>query len=75
MPSTCFPRRNIEKVTESAALRLRRFCDTDSNFLIRSNDCLQDLIARGFKQHKVSKLFFDVAKISRETARQSMVKM
>ena len=33
------------------------------------------MIARGYKSHKVSKQFFDVAKISRETARQHRVNM
>ena len=38
MPSTCFPRRNMEKLPEGAALRLRQICDTDSKFKIRSNE-------------------------------------
>ena len=33
------------------------------------------MIARGYKSHKVSKQFFDVAKISRETVRQHRVNM
>ena len=75
MSSTCFSRRNIEKVPEGVALRLRRICDTNSMFKIRSNKYQQYLIARGYKPHKVSKHFSDVAKISRETARQDRVKM
>ena len=75
MPSTCFPSRNIEKVPEGVALRLRRICDTDSKFEIRSTEYQQYLIARGYKPYKVSKQFSDVAKISREMAWQPMVKM
>ena len=75
MPSTCFPSRNIEKVPEGVALRLRRICDTDSKFEIRSTEYQQYLIARGYKPYKVSKQFSDVAKTSREMARQPMVKM
>ena len=75
MPSTCFPRRNIEKVPNSVTLKLRRICDTDSKFKIRNNEYQQYLLARGYKPHKVSKQFFDVARISRETAWQPRVKM
>ena len=75
MPSKCFPRRNIENVAEDADLRLRRICDTDSKFKIRSNKYQQYLIAKGYKPQKVSKQFSDTAKISRETARQPRVKM
>ena len=75
MPSTCFPRRNIEKVPEDVGLRLRRICDTDSKFKVISNEYQQYLIARGYKPHKVTKQFSDVAKISSEIARQPCVKM
>ena len=75
MPSTCFPRRNIEKVPEDVGLRLRRICDTGSKFKVISDEYQQYLIARGYKPHKVTKQFSDVAKISREIARQPSVKM
>ena len=75
MPSTCFPRRNIEIVQEDVALRLRRICGTDSKFKIRSNEYQQYLIARGYRPHKISQNFSDVAKISRETAWQPRVKI
>ena len=71
----CFPRRNIEKVPEGAILRLRLICDTDSKFKIRNNEYQQYLIARGYKSHKVSKQFYDVAKIFSEIAWQLRVKM
>ena len=75
MPSTCFPRTNIENVPEGVALSLRRICDTDSKFKIRSNEYQQYFITRGYKPHKVRKHFSDVAKISRETAQQPRVKI
>ena len=75
MPSTCFPRKNIEKVPQGVALRFRRICDTDSKFKIRSNEYQQYLIARGYKPHKVSKQFSNAAKISREKVRQPRFKM
>ena len=37
MPSTCFPRRNIENLPEGVALKLRRICDTDL-FKIRNKE-------------------------------------
>ena len=75
MPSTCFPRRNIEKVPEGVALRKSRICNTDRKFKIRSDEYQEYLIARECKPHKVSKQFSDVAKFSREIGRQPRVKM
>ena len=46
-----------------------------SKFKITSNEYQQYLIARGYKPHKVSKQFSDVAKISRGIAQQPRVKM
>ena len=69
MSSSCFPRRNIEKVPEGVALKLGRIFDTDSKLKIRSNKYQQYLIARGYKPHKASKQFYDVAMISTGTSR------
>ena len=68
IPFICFPWRNIVKVPEGVALRLRQLCDTDSKFKIRSKGYQQYSITRGYKPQKVSKNFFNVTKISRETA-------
>ena len=38
LPSTCYPKKNINNVTKGIALRLRRICDTDEKFDIRSSD-------------------------------------
>ena len=75
MPFTCFPRRNIEKVPEGVALRLTQICATDSKFKTWSNEYQQCLIPRGYKSHKTSKQFSDVAKISRETAQRPRFKV
>ena len=75
MPFTWFTGRNIENVPAGAALRLRWICDTDNKFKIRSNKYQQYLIVGGYKQHKMSKQFSDVAKISRETAQHPRVTM
>ena len=36
LPSTCYPKKNINNVPKGIALRLRRICDTDEKFHIRS---------------------------------------
>ena len=36
LPSTCYPKKNIKNVPKGIALRLRRICDTDEKFDIRS---------------------------------------
>ena len=38
LPSTCCPKKNINNVTRGIALRLRRICDADEKFDIRSSD-------------------------------------
>ena len=48
---------------------------TDSGFKVRSIECQQYLIAKGYRPHNVSKQFSDAAKISRERAQQPRVKM
>lgn len=75
MPFTCSPRRNIEKVQEGAALRLRWICDTDNKIKVESNEYQQYLITRGYKPNKVCKQFSEVAKICRETRQQPRVQM
>ena len=75
MSSTCFHKRNIKKVPEGVALRLRQICDTDSKLKIRSNEYQQYLIARGYKPQKGSKQFSDIVKISRQIVRKPRVKM
>ena len=32
LPSTCFPKNNIETIPEGVALPLRRICDSDEKF-------------------------------------------
>ena len=36
LPSTCFPKSNIENIPKGVALRLRRICDSDNKFEKRS---------------------------------------
>ena len=48
LPSTCYPKRNINNVPKGIALRLRRICDSDEKFDIRSNEYQNHLIARDY---------------------------
>ena len=70
LPSTCYPKRNIENVPKGVALRLRRICDTDEKFDIRSAEYQKYLIARDYRPSLVKKQFESVKNISRSTARQ-----
>ena len=49
LPSTCYPKKNIKNVPKGIALRLRRICDTDEKFDIRSYKNQNYLIARDYK--------------------------
>ena len=46
MPSTCYPSNNINNVPRGIALRLKRICDSDEKFTVRSNEHKNYLIAR-----------------------------
>ena len=70
LPSTCYPGKNIEKVPEGVALRLRRICDTDEKFDNRSIEYQKYLIARDYKPHLVKKQFLKTRNISRDVVRQ-----
>ena len=58
LPSTCFPKNNIENISKSVALCLRRICDSDEKFGKHSAEYQDYLIARDYKAGKVKKQFF-----------------
>ena len=45
-PKTCYPSRNINKIPEGIALRLRHICDSDEKYEKRSN-----VISRSYSHH------------------------
>ena len=51
-------------------LRLRKVCDTDEKFDIRSSEYQNYLIARDYKPTLVKKQFHAIKNISRQEARQ-----
>ena len=38
LPSACYPKRNINNIPKSIALRLRRICDSDEKLAMRSDE-------------------------------------
>ena len=67
---TCYPKRNINNIPKSIALRLRRICDSDEKFDIRSDEYQNYLIARDYNISLVKRQFNSVRSISRSEARQ-----
>ena len=65
LPSTCYPKKNINNVPKGIALRLRRICDTDKKFDIRSYKYQKYLIARDYKPTLVKRQFHAVKNIRR----------
>ena len=70
LPSTSNPKKNINNVPKGIALRLRRICDTDEKFDIRSYEYHNYLIARDYKPTLVKRQFHAIKNISRCEARQ-----
>ena len=56
LPSTCYPKKSINKVPKGIALRLRRICDSDEKFDIRSSEYQNYSIAGGYNPILVKKL-------------------
>ena len=70
MPSTCYPRKNINNVPRDIALRLKRICDGDEKFAARSTEYKNYLIARDYEPEVVEHHFKDISKLSRDEARK-----
>ena len=70
LPSTCFPKNNIENIPKDVALRLRRICDSNEKFEKHSTEYQNYLIARDYKPDEMKKQFSDIKKLTREEARK-----
>ena len=55
LPSTCFPKNNIENIPKGVALRLRRICYSEEKFEKHSAEYQNYLIARDYKPGKKKK--------------------
>ena len=64
MPSTCYPSSNINNVPRGIALRLKRICDSDEKFTVRSNEYKNYLIAKDYKPKVVEKHFSEISKLN-----------
>ena len=67
-PKTCYPSRNISKIPQGIALRLRRICDSDEKYERRSNEYQSYLIARNYSPSLVVKQFQEISQISCDNA-------
>ena len=74
LPSTCYPKKNIDNVPKGIALRLRRICDSDEKFDIRSFEYQNYLIARNYNPRLVRRQFHSVKNLSRNEARKVKTK-
>ena len=70
LPLTCYPKKSIFKVPKGIALRLRRICDSDEKFDIRSSEQPNYLMARDYNPTLVKKQFHSVRNMSRSDVRQ-----
>ena len=70
LPSTCYPKRNINNIAKSITLRLRRIFDSDEKFDMHSNKYQNYIIARHYNISPVKKQLHSVRSISTSEARQ-----
>ena len=77
LPSTCFPKNNLENIPKSVALevrRIRRICNSDEKFEKHSAEYQNYLIARDCKpgktKKKKKKQFSDIEKLTRGEVRK-----
>ena len=68
-PSTYYQRKNIDKLLNGIALRLRRTCDTDEKLESLANEYKQYLRKQDYKPSLVDRRFQEVSKITRIEAR------
>ena len=66
--------KNINKVSQGTALRLRRICDTIEKYELRADKYKNYLLVRDYKPSLVDKQFKKIDQISREDARKSKPK-
>ena len=74
MPSTGYPMKNIGKVPQGIALRLRRICHTTEKYESRADEYKNYLFARDYKPSLVDEQFKKVGQISKEDTRKNKPK-
>lgn len=68
LPSSCHPGHITQNIPYSLALRLKRICSENLDFLAQLDILREKLLDRGYKQNFIAKAFEKVIDISRETA-------
>ena len=68
LPSSCHPGHITQNIPYSLALRLKRICSENLDFLAQLDILREKLLGRGYKQNFIGKSFEKVIDISRETA-------
>ena len=74
LPTTCYPRKSINNIPHSIALRLRRICDSDEKFKHRSEEYKNYLKERDYHPELVYRQFQKVEMTSRHNARKKNTK-
>ena len=69
MPSRCYPSNNINNIPRGIALKLKRLCNSDEKFTVRSNKYKNYLTAREYKPKVVEKHLSKTSKLLRAEAR------
>ena len=72
--SSCHPKHNIENIPYSLALRLKRICSDNLDFIKQLENLREKLLSRGYKNSYISKAFERVKPISRTVALQKVKK-
>ena len=70
LPSTSYPKRNINSIPKTIAIRLIRISDSDKKSDMRSDEYQNYLIARDYNISLAKKQFHSVRSIDRSEARQ-----
>ena len=74
LPTTCYPRKSINNIPHGIALLLRRICDSDEKFKLRSEEYKNYLIVRDYYPGLVDKQFQKIEMTSRHNARKRNTK-
>lgn len=74
LPSSCHPKHICENIPYSLALRLKRICSDQTDFLDQLNILKDKLMSRGYKCNYILKAFDRVVYIDRSVALQKVQK-
>ena len=70
--TSCHNKASIKGIPKGVALRLRRLCSTDDEFNNKASEYTDHLTLRGYNKKAVDTAFSDIAKKTRNVARQTV---